>query len=590
MLLSEIRSWSVAALRSIAAELGDELRNIQAVVADLELISGLPGWNSPAADAARSRIAASTATVLDDAAVAGAVHQLAEETATAVTRLQSELDSVRADVAGQGGLLLLAENGDVSISAPAHLHDSLRPLADSVERRARALIHQADDIDADCAEVFGHLVNGYVTAGKATDFGTAQQNGREQSGLSAPYPPEGDGVEPHDVAAWWNALSEYEHRKVIAEHPDWIGNRDGVPVRARSEANIGALDRELARARAEVDALPDRAEFRRDHSGLNAAQSNAAYSRILHDRTARLENAEAMRAALADPDRYLMLLEFPDGSQPRAAVAVGDPDAAEYVAVLTPGMNSHPASLPAMSGEADVLRAEAERQLIWAGHPDQKAAVIAWLGYDPPDSGDLSVLEAGSQRRAEDAAPDLADLYRGINATNEHGSGVHLSAFGHSYGSLTTAQALHELGETGVVDAAAFYGSPGLGSTDATVGFGPTERAVPIRDEADLYLADGHAFVMSAPDDPVSGDPTLFGLELPALGDLNQLGPNPTGLPLEQLSSAGAVTSDGVARDGASGHSQYQRADAEGVLRTPGYNLAVIAAGLADDPRDLLIR
>ena len=36
-----------------------------------------------------------------------------------------------------------------------------------------------------------------------------------------------------------------------------------------------------------------------------------------------------------------------------------------------------------------------------------------------------------------------------INATDEHGSDVHLSAFGHSYGSVATTQALTELGTPG---------------------------------------------------------------------------------------------------------------------------------------------
>lgn len=125
---------------------------------------------------------------------------------------------------------------------------------------------------------------------------------------------------------------------------------------------------------------------------------------------------------------------------------------------------------------------------------------------------------------------------------------MHLSALGHSYGSLTTAQALNELGQTGVVDDAAFYGSPGLGSTDRTIGWGPLERAVPIGDESDLYLADHHAFVMSTPNDPVSGDPTILGVPVPALGDLGQLGPNPTTLPLEQLSTGAILTPDGVSR------------------------------------------
>jgi hypothetical protein len=230
MLLSDIDTWNVGALRSIAHELGDELTTIEGVASGLELISRLPGWDSPAADAARGKIHQTTGKVLDDAAVIGAVQQLASETAGAVAKLQPELESVRADVSARGGYLTLSDNGDVTINAPPDMRDELRPIADSIESRAKALIRQAEDIDADCPEVFGHVENGDITARGATDVPSAQEMGRDQSGLSAPYPPEGEGVMPEDVTAWWNALSTEEHDKIKAEHPDWIGDRDGVPT------------------------------------------------------------------------------------------------------------------------------------------------------------------------------------------------------------------------------------------------------------------------------------------------------------------------------------------------------------------------
>lgn len=43
LLLSDIDSWNVSALQSIAVELGDELTTIEGVASDLELISRLPG-------------------------------------------------------------------------------------------------------------------------------------------------------------------------------------------------------------------------------------------------------------------------------------------------------------------------------------------------------------------------------------------------------------------------------------------------------------------------------------------------------------------------------------------------------------------
>lgn len=596
MQLSDIDSWNVGALQSIAFELGDELKTVEGVAADLEVISRLPGWDSPAADAARGKIHQTKGQVLDDAAVIGAVAQLAEETATAVTRLQSELASIRADVAAQGGFLILADNGEVTVTGPPEVQQELKGIAEDIESRAKALIHQAEDIDADCAEVFGHLQAGDITAGGATDFATAQELGRDQSGLSAPYPPEA----PRDVTAWWNALSDDEQRKVIAEHPDWIGNRDGVPVWARSEVNKAALDRELADARRDVDAIPTLQQYLRDNGvalDRGAYGHVQDYNRMVAERRGRLADLQAMKDAVStggadDPNKYLMLLEFPDGREPRAAIAVGNPDQARHVAVTTPGVGTTPTSLPGMVGEASALRSEIQNQLALAGKGGEPVSTIAWLGYEPPANDDISVLEAGFDRRATEAAPDLADFYRGVNATNVHGSEVNLSAFGHSYGSLTTAQALQELGEPGVVDNAAFYGSPGLGFTDETTtqwhGNVPYEAAVPIRDESDLFLPDGRAYVMSAPGDPVSGDPTLLGVPVPALGDFGALGPNPLTLPLEQLSSDAAVTPDGVRRDGAAAHADYPRpvpqADGTQVLRTPAYNLAIIAGGLADVP------
>src|SRR3546814_2565901 len=95
------------------------------------------------------------------------------------------------------------------------MRDELRPIAYTIESRAKALIHQAEDIDADCAEVLGHIENGDITARGATDVPAAQELGRDQSGLSAPYPPEGEGVAPQDVTAGWDALSAPEQEMEI---------------------------------------------------------------------------------------------------------------------------------------------------------------------------------------------------------------------------------------------------------------------------------------------------------------------------------------------------------------------------------------
>ena len=63
-------------------------------------------------------------------------------------------------------------------------------------------------------------------------------------------------------------------------------------------------------------------------------------------------------------------------------------------------------------------------------------------------------------------------------------------------------------------------------------------------------------------------------------------------LPFERLSTDAAVTGlDQLPREASHGHSDYPRS-VDGELRTSGYNLAIIAAGLADDPEypNLLVR
>ena len=602
MNLGDIDDWNVGALNAISGELTTELRTVTEVADELHKVSALPGWDSPAADAARGKIRSVRGNVLDDAAGMGAIQQLAEETAAAVRTLQTQLAELRALVAAQDGHLSMSPDGEVSISGTPEQVKELQQLADDIETRAKALIRQAQDIDNDCAEVFGHVVAGDVRAGGATDTAGAFHAGEEQSGLSAPYPPTEPGTMPKDTTAWWNALSGEEQQKVLAEHPDWIAGRDGVPTPIRSQANLPALDREVAAAEADLNAAPTFPEYFSRHPEWDAETARMNYDALMAPKITRAEGARSIRdSMLIDPkkpelgydqNKYLMLFK-PGEHEMNAIVSVNNPDEADVVTVTTPGMNTHATSMPSMVGEAQALNLEMRHQLDLAGHPEREVATIAWFNYDPPDTADLSSLGAAGEDRANAGGVDLASFYRGINATNVHGSDVELSAFGHSYGSTTTAQALNELGEKGVVDNAVFYGSPGLGhANDKILGVFGTF----ITNESDLNVDPGHAYVMSAYNDPVSEGYNWNGIPLPSLADGGLHGPNTNSLPLQHLSTAATTTADGVQRQGAVGHSEYPRPfqvptpdGTRDVLRTTGYNLAIVGAGLADQ-EGLLVR
>ena len=141
--LGDIDEWNVGALHSISDELTTELHTVAEVADELQKVSQLPGWDSPAADAARGKIKSVRGNVLDDAATLGAVQQLAEETATAVTTLQTRLADLRALVAAQDGHLSLSPNGEVTITGTPEQVKKLQHLADDIigrrhRRRCRA--------------------------------------------------------------------------------------------------------------------------------------------------------------------------------------------------------------------------------------------------------------------------------------------------------------------------------------------------------------------------------------------------------------------------------------------------------------------
>jgi len=78
-----------------------------------------------------------------------------------------------------------------------------------------------------------------------------------------------------------------------------------------------------------------------------------------------LPDLQAVDKAVKDnPNRRLMLLDTHNGSQARAAIAIGDPDSAQHVSVTTPGLSTtvH-GSIGSMTEEATDLRQESLRQL-----------------------------------------------------------------------------------------------------------------------------------------------------------------------------------------------------------------------------------
>lgn len=263
------------------------------------------------------------------------------------------------------------------------------------------------------------------------------------------------GTDPREVAAWWATLTPAAAALLVARFPERVGALDGVPVHHRDVANRRVLTESLADARDDLAAAEAAVEAARaayrgrgDEVAVLAALRDAEAAR------ARLAMLESVQAGLAGPDRHLMLL---DTTMPgRAAVALGDVDTADHVAVLVPGLNSFVTGyMDTLTTNAHTVRTVAEEYAFAAGS-SQTVATVAWIGYEAP-----TVWTVASDQHARVGAEHLTATLWGIEAHRQaQGEDVHLTTVGHSYGSLTSG--LAAAGDT-PLDDLVLIGSPGVG-------------------------------------------------------------------------------------------------------------------------------
>ncbi|MFE3445004.1 alpha/beta hydrolase [Nocardia sp. NPDC059180] len=391
---------------------------------------------------------------------------------------------------------------------------------------------------------------------------------------------------PDQNRHWWNQLTPDQQRAIVADNPSLIGNRDGIPAAARDQAN-----------RNRIPELRTQLESAQTTAAATYGKDSEQYTDI----TNRIKDLDAVEHAIGEPGstppRKLMVLDVMPGGgrQSRAAIAVGDPDTADHISVTTPGLNTTVReSIGSMGQEAQNMRDEAQNQLRQTpGREQETVSTIAWIGYDAPQirSEDLpgkieGGIDVGTTERAQEGAVALARFYNGLEAAHNGGEPPHITAVGHSYGSLTTGLALQQPGGHPVTDMVV-YGSPGIAADSP----------------GDLGLATGHAYVMRTDDDPIErthdwstaaqagpllpGPLKVPGMLLPGIAagyagtDHGGFGPDPAEVKaFTRLEAGPAITDDGRSLEGASGHSDYPRPGETGI-RTTVYNTAAIIAGLA---------
>lgn len=454
MTIPDVRRCNPDALEQLAQRLRREQSRMLEVLAVLLLrrVSRIL-WLGPAADAATARYGVVSGRVRDIITGLGTSAVCLDQAAAQLSAATMLLLRAGVTAVQEGGFV--DEWGHLQMPAPSagtdptHLavrarrEGLLRAEVEALVARALVVARSTDDALAQAL-----LAAGHGGSASSTSAATASAAALAAGGVLLPPPAATGPLGAYQNAAWWTSLTPAQKRRVLAEHPDWVGARDGVAATDRHSANLVLLARLQVEARAQLHEIMTRG-------------TPGHYADELRARR-RLDELQAVRDVLGRHDGGSRTLLMIDGSGEllEVAMAVGDVDHAEHVATFVGGFTTTVGGDLRRYDET-FNRMKGEARLFERG----ELAVVTWMGYPAPQySGVLrpssSVLGGGLARGYSD---ELAKFTDGIDASREQW--VHQTLIAHSYGSVVAGNAL--LKPHAVSDVAVF-GSPGLPFSSAT--------------------------------------------------------------------------------------------------------------------------
>lgn len=451
---------SGAAMGQSAAGLNERISQQQSTLNTLK-----SGWQGSAADAAITKAGPTLQRMQDMHRSMATLQTTLQEGGAALSGIRANVLSTADQLRGQGWQV--GSDGSVSVRPGSPLDRyarispvnemQVRQLASANSLAMKTLLASFDMTDRQV----GRDLRSAVAAldGKPSTFWAGIGDIPQKPPETGPKIPQDKS--PEEVKTWWDSLSQADKDRLMREQPDKLGNLNGIPVEDRSRANIEMMNRDIARVENATEAIP-------------------------YDVMQRYYNAIKIRDGLAaqraktGAETYLYVYE-PNAfdNQGRAAIAIGNPDTADNTAVVVPGTgNSVESGWLSQDDAARVYDQTAKAD------PTQSAAVVAWMGYDAPDS--LTDVRVGQPDLARQGGDLLAGDINALSVTNQGDS--HVTVIGHSYGSTTVADAAAGSGMR--VDDVVLIGSPG------------TDLA---QSAADFHLPEGgHVFVGAASTDPIT--------------------------------------------------------------------------------------
>ena len=500
---TDIQQWESAPLQTYAVECENKQRQLrtvgEALASPLNSLSGSGQTVKAAKAALRKQITAIEKEV--NFLISSA--EIASEGAQGINEVRANADDAKQ--LANTWRMTIDSSGNVSMDAAqvkrhedsGHSKIEIRRAVNTAQQRVNAALLHARS-----------LVESLSQKMSALDAGTYDNNVHYSATkkVRPSLPP--DGASAQEVASWWSSLSDDDKQWMINQHPDVIGNLEGVDYTSRNQANRIMLPRLKDQAEDELEAY-------RKKAGWFVTPSEAKEIKRLEDRVKALNEIDkTLKKTDSDGvDRYLMQLD-PSGPNILAAVSQNNPDDADHIGVIVPGMTTSVAgSIQEYDGHAKVMREAAEE----AAGPGQRVAMVEFFGYNAPP---LSP-EVANTAMAEVGARKLSRFLTGIDAAREHGAGdAHITVAAHSYGSTTAGIAATLVGD-GVIDDLVQFGSPGSG----------------VQDVGEFHVQPGHLYVSAAPykNDIVQG-----------LGPDATFGKNPTEMAGYKRLSGDTIPTSGI--------------------------------------------
>ena len=466
---TDIQQWESAPLQTYAVECENKQRLLQAAGDSLADQLGSLVGSSQTVKAAKVALHKRMMAIEKEVNFLISSAEIASEGAEGINEVRANADDAK-QLASTWGMSIDA-SGNVSMDAAQvkrlkkagkNILD-VKYMVDTAQERVNTALTRARE-----------LVDSLSQKMSALDAGTYDNNVHysAMNKVRPSLPPAGASAQ--EVASWWNSLSDKDKQWMIEQHPDVIGNLDGVDYTSRNQANRIMLPRLQKQAKEELDA------YIAEHRFSNSPHVVLELKRLT-DRVKALDQIdETLKQESDGVPRYLMQLD-PSGPNILAAVSQNNPDDADHIGVIVPGMttsvagNGKDGSILDYDEHATVMREAAKD----ATKPGETVAMVSFFGYDAPPG----LIEASNTDMAQAGATKLANFLTGIDAAREHGAGdAHITVASHSYGSTTAGIAATLVGD-GVIDDLVQFGSPGSG----------------VQDVAEFHVQPGHLYVSAAP-------------------------------------------------------------------------------------------